>query len=375
METVAPFGYWPSPLSAEQAAAGKVSLSEISSDGTSVFWLESRPRDGGRVVLVRADAERAEDHSPPGVNIRSRVHEYGGGAWCLVPPLGAGGYAYVDAADQRVWLHRGGDEPPGALTPEPPTGERWAHGGLGASADGAWVVAVREVHDATPHPRRCLVALGTRRDNAGASVLARGHDFYGAPRLDAMAERLAVVVWDHPDMPWDQSAVVVIPLAPSVDASAGPSRLVAFGEPWTVEGGAGISVGQPAWQHDGSLGFISDRHGWWQPYVHSGRPDDLAPVALSEEAAEFHDPDWALGQSTMAELADGALVARMSSEGRDSVVCLKQPDRTPHTLAQPCVVVSSLCAHQDGIAYRRVSTFLRRFLHRFSESGPPLRVY
>jgi dipeptidyl aminopeptidase/acylaminoacyl peptidase len=350
MESVAPFGYWPSPLSAEQAAAGRVSLSEIASDGTSVYWLESRPLEGGRVVLVRAEGERVEDHSRPGVSIRSRVHEYGGGAWCLVPPLGPGGFAYVDATDQRVWLQRTTDEPPRALTAEPPAGERWAHGGLGASADGAWVVAVREVHDDSPRPNRCVVALGTRQENAGASVLAQGHDFYGAPRLDALTERLAVVVWDHPDMPWDQSAVVVIPLASEVDATTGTSGLSAAGEPWAVEGGPDISVGQPAWQRDGSLRFVTDRHGWWQPHRHSGNPDGGSPVALTTTRAEFHDADWALGQSTMAELADGGVVARMASDGRDSLVRL-EPDGTPRGVTQGCVVISSVCAHGDGVAY------------------------
>ena len=86
------------------------------------------------------------DLSAPDVSIRSRVHEYGGGACCLVPTLGSGVFAYVEASDQRVWLQRGTDDTARALTPEPPDGERWAHGGLGASADGVWVVAVREVH-------------------------------------------------------------------------------------------------------------------------------------------------------------------------------------------------------------------------------------
>jgi dienelactone hydrolase len=379
MDTVAAYGRWPSPLSAAQAAAGKVSLSEIASDGSSVYWLESRPAEGGRVVFVRAGGAGGEgagggaaggdvvDMTPVGVSIRSRVHEYGGGACCLVPQQGAGAFAYVDGGDEGVWLYRGAGGSPVALSGPPPPGERWAHGGLGASADGNWVVAVREVHGPGSGPRRSIVAFGTRTENGGESILAEGHDFYGAPRLDTTAQRLAMTVWDHPDMPWDRSAIVVTPLEVSVDEATGISRLVASGPSWDVESGQDVSVGQPAWQRDGRLRFVSDRLGWWQPYIHAGVPDGGPAVALTTVEAEFHGPDWALGQSTMAELSDGRVVARMTSEGRDTLVVIGPADQAhrsgsppapppgPHPpplpLPQPCVAISGVCAHGDGIAY------------------------
>jgi dipeptidyl aminopeptidase/acylaminoacyl peptidase len=319
-----------------------------------VYWLESRPEDGGRVVFVRAEGGSVVDLSPEGVSIRSRVHEYGGGACCLVPQHGPGAFAYVDAGDQRVWLHDGGSDGPIALSPDPPAGERWNHGGLDASADGDWVVAVREVHrdgNDAHRPWRGIVALGARPENAGESVLAEGHDFYGAPRLDPATRRLATVVWDHPDMPWDRSALTVTPLGRVVDPDGGPDRLVASGEPWTVEGGDAVSVGQPLWRREGGIFFVSDRRGWWQPYAHSGVPDGPPAVALTAVEAEFHGPDWALGQSTMAELASGALVARTTSAGRDSLVRLDTAELPPRPLPQPCVAISALCAHADGVAY------------------------
>jgi dienelactone hydrolase len=361
MDIVAAYGRWPSPLSAAQAAAGKVSLSEVASDGSSVYWLESRPAEGGRVVFVRADASAADAAGPcavdmtrEGVSIRSRVHEYGGGACCLVPQHGLGAFAYVDGGDEGVWLYGAAGDGPVALSGMPPAGERWAHGGLGASADGNWVVAVREVHGGGPAPQRSIVALGARPENAGESILAQGHDFYGAPRLDTRAQRLAMAVWDHPDMPWDRSAIVVTPLEVSVDRSTGTSRLVAAGPSWDVESGTDVSVGQPAWQRDGRLRFVSDRLGWWQPYVHAGVPDGGPAVALSAVEAEFHGPDWALGQSTMAELPDGRVVARLTSEGRDALVVIDPagpPDQPVRTLPQSCVAISSVCAHGVGIAY------------------------
>jgi dipeptidyl aminopeptidase/acylaminoacyl peptidase len=355
MDSVAAFGRWPSPLSAAQAAAGKVSLSDVSSDGDSLYWLESRPAEGGRVVCVRSDAAGIRDISPEGVSIRSRVHEYGGGGYCLVTGVAPGAFAYVDVVEQRVWLCAGEGMAPVALTGAPPPGERWAHGGLGASADGAWVVAVREMHDRDDgrRPRRCIVALGSGPDNSGESILAEGHDFYGAPRLDAAARRLATVVWDHPDMPWDRSAVVVTPLVVRADGPHGAARLVAAGEGWTIEAGEEISVGQPAWQRDGSLRYVSDRLGWWQPYVHPADGSSASAQPLTITQAEFHGPDWNLGQSTMVELSDGTVVARMTSAGLDTLVLIGSGDQPPpphRTVPQPCVGISGLCRHRDGVA-------------------------
>jgi dipeptidyl aminopeptidase/acylaminoacyl peptidase len=82
-------------------------------------------------------------------------------------------------------------------------------------------------------------------------------------------------------------------------------------------------------------------------------------VALTTAEAEFHGPDWALGQSTMVDLPDGRIVARMTSGGRDALVVIgpggqasrPAPRPAPHSIPQPCVAISGLCAHGDGIAY------------------------
>jgi dipeptidyl aminopeptidase/acylaminoacyl peptidase len=355
MSTVAPYGHWSSSLRAEDAAAGKVSLSELASDGTSLYWLESRPAEGGRVVLVRWDGGQVMDVSPGGVSVRSRVHEYGGGASCLVPGHGVGVFAYVDLPDQRVWLVESGRRDPTALSPEPPPGQFWAHGGLAASPDGDWVFAVREIRDSdSQSPRRAVVALGTRADNRGEAVLVQGHDFVGAPRVHPAGDRLATVVWDHPDMPWDASSVVVTPIAQIADVGTDGGRtLAAAGPSWTVAGGGDESVGQPQWRRDGGLWFVSDRHGWWQPYAHSGADDGQPPQRMTESAAEFHGPDWVLGQCTMAGIADGTLVARMTSEGTDSLVHFAANGTgTPwRPVSQPCTSITALCPHGNGVAY------------------------
>ncbi|HXY26836.1 MAG TPA: prolyl oligopeptidase family serine peptidase, partial [Acidimicrobiales bacterium] len=335
-------------------AAAKVSLSELRSDGAALYWLESRPAEAGRVVLVRAGDEGLSDHSPPEVSIRSRVHEYGGGAVCLVPRRASGAFAYVDQADQRVWFCDGPAGPGGAggadpvpLGAEPPDGELHRHGGLGTTSDGNWVLAVREVHgEGAARPSRRVVALSTRPELARESVLAEGHDFFGAPSVDRDGERLAVVVWDHPDMPWDASTLVVVPLTRTTGGD-----LVTAGPPWTVAGGPAESVGQPAWAADGSLRFVSDRNGWWQPWSHAGHAGAEAVVMVPPDlAGEWHGPDWVLGQGTMGELDDGTVVARVTRSGRDALVPLRPGRDLPEPLPLPCVSVSAVCAHGDGVA-------------------------
>ena len=118
---------------------------------------------------------------------------------------------------------------------------------------------------------------------------------------------------------------------------SGHPVLVPSVSPTTVAGWPGESVGQPAWHGNGALRSVSDSRGWWQPYVQAGRSESEDRRALADVDAEFHAPDWVLGQSTMAELADGTVVARMSAGGRDSVVAL-HPDpvaTAPDVLAPP----------------------------------------
>jgi dipeptidyl aminopeptidase/acylaminoacyl peptidase len=154
-------------------------------------------------------------------------------------------------------------------------------------------------------------------------------------------------------MPWDASSVVVAPLERGRDPASGAEVLAPAGPPSVIAGGSDESVGQPAWQGDGLLRFVSDRSGWWQPYRHSGQATGVPAVPLTDMAAEFHGPDWVLGISTMAEMPDGTLVARLSSQGRHSLVSLDPasgPAGTPRTIDQPCVSIAAVCAHGERIA-------------------------
>jgi dienelactone hydrolase len=340
-------------LTAAAAAAGRRSCSGLSSDGTWLYWLESRPEEAGRTVLVRAERDGLpEEVSPATVSLRSRVHEYGGGSYCLVPVGGTDpAIAYVDQADQRVWLHCPSSPAadPVALTPEPPVGQRWHHGDLRATADGRWVLAVRERHDGSGLIRDIVALAVAFPGPISVSVLCAGRDFFAAPRPDRTGQWLAWICWDHPDMPWDASELWVGDLVVGADgrlAMTGSRRVAGSRD----GGGAGDgeSVGQPLWCDDGSLVFASDADGWWQPWRWA---PGQAIERLCAEEAEFHAPDWALGQSSMAELPGGALACRRRRDGVDAVGFLRRGSGVFEPVAQPCVSVGALCVHDGGMAW------------------------
>jgi dipeptidyl aminopeptidase/acylaminoacyl peptidase len=203
-----------------------------------------------------------------------------------------------------------------------------------------------------------VVALSTRVAAPCASTLLDGHDFFGTPVAHPSGDRMAVVAWDHPDMPWDASLLLVVPLTRkdcSAHADQRPHDVLApTGAAMSVAGGSGESIGQPAWRRDGSLRFVSDRQGWWQPYLATGATSgrEAEPMLLAADEAEFHGPDWVLGQRTMAEQADGMLVARRTAAGQDGMVVIEAtPDAwSPKPVDQPCVAISALCAHRNGVA-------------------------
>ena len=165
------------------------------------------------------------------------------------------------------------------------------------------------------------------------------------PRPGPDGDRLAWLYWDHPNMPWDGCRLTVADL----DFS-GP--VPAVGPPAEVAGGDEESVGQPVWGPDGRLFFVSDRHGWWQPFcLESGAAETNR---LADEEADFHGPDWVLGQSTLVPLADGRLVCRVRREGTDAVVVVDGAARglggVTVEVVQPCVSISAIRAAAGGKA-------------------------
>ncbi len=292
MPSSAPYGSWKSPITTSLIVSGAVGLGQIALDGNDVYWVEMRPSEGGRMVIVRRRADgTTTDVTPPPYSVRTRVHEYGGGAFLV-----AGGTVFfVNFADQRLYRHEDGGEPQ-AITPEAPL--RYADGVFDARR--GRIICVREDHTGGGEPENCIVAF----DAAGPGpqeVLHSGSDFCAAPRLSPDGRSLAWLTWNHPNMPWDGTTLLV--------AECGPEGRL--GEPRMVAGGPDESVLQPLWSPDGDLYFVSDRNGWWNLYrLRSG---SVEPVVEME--AEFARPHWVFGAPAYAFFGDGRIFCSYVDRG------------------------------------------------------------
>jgi len=292
-----PYGSWPSPITAELVASRSTAYDAVQMTDRAVYWLEGRPWEDGRTVVVQWTAQEGRvDAVPPGFNVGTRVHEYGGGAYLV-----AGTTLLVSRLDDQRLYRLDEGRPPRPITPAPaiPATIRYADARL--TADRRLLICVRERHQEGEVINE-LAALPSD-GSAAPWVVAGGRDFYAAPRPSPDGRRLAWVTWDRPSMPWDGTDLWVADL--TADGRLGPARHVA--------GGPAESIVQPEWHPDGTLHFLSDRSGWWNLYRHR---DDRAEALLPMQA-EFADAPWELDYATYAFLADGRLACRYRQDGTD----------------------------------------------------------
>jgi dipeptidyl aminopeptidase/acylaminoacyl peptidase len=291
---VAPYGSWKSPISAEQLARGGVGLGELQTDGDAVLWLELRPAEGGRQVICRWEQGTITQLTPDGFNVRTRVHEYGGGAFLVHQ----GVVWFSNFADQRLYRQ---DPGPGQLvrpiTPETATPATLRYADACATPDGALLVCVRERHQDGEVINELVALPGD--GSADPWVIAGGRDFYASPRLSPDGRQLAWLEWDHPNMPWDGTELRVA----NAEVEGGALRLAA---PKLVAGGPDESIFQPSWSADGQLSFVSDRSGWWNLYRLADPGDGAEAELLAPMQAEFGQPQWLFGMTTYALLPDAS---------------------------------------------------------------------
>lgn len=296
--TVAPYGTWSSPIGAEMLASSAVGLSEPSLRDGVGYWLESRPTEGGRSVLMAGDPfSSPREITPAGFDVRTTVHEYGGGAYVV----DRGAVFFSNFADQR--LHRQGPGgTPVPITPETDGSERFADGGV--TPDGRWWIGVRERH---PSSRIAdvvneLVAVPTDGSTEPRTI-AGGRDFYAAPRVSPDRSKLSFLAWDLPSMPWDGCELFVAAL--SADAELGEPSLLAGRD-------SAESIWQPEWGPQGDLVFAGDRGGWWnlERIDPSGERAVLCPAE-----AEFGYPAWTLGARSFGFLGDGRIACAYDRGG------------------------------------------------------------
>jgi dipeptidyl aminopeptidase/acylaminoacyl peptidase len=313
---ILPYGSWPSPVSAAEVAESAPRIDGARFVGDDVWWGQTVPAERGRTTVM---SRTAGPLLPAPWDARSRVHEYGGGSWASTPGTDAApgdAIAFVEKADQRIWLRTRGAEP----RPLTPAGRGMRFGGLVWAA--GRLLAVRETHvDGVRVPRRDIVAVpvdGSAADDGSAvASLAAGSDFVAQPALSPDGTRLAWVAWNHPDMPWDRTEIRV--------AAPGAAD-------WTVVAGGADPSGrrraalQPEWDGDDLL-FLDDPDGRWNLF----RWRDGAATAVAPADADTGGPLWVLGERWYAPLDDGSILA-VRTNGSDELVLLTAEGGRPVAL-------------------------------------------
>ncbi len=269
MPHTAPYGSWTSVVSTDLFTSSSVGLVGGCVDGEDVYWVESHASQGGRASLWRLAADGSRTELTPDHYVRSTVHEYGGGAFSVADGVAV----FVAFPSQVVHVVEAG-QPPRPITSE----GTFRYGGLVVVPEQRALYAVREDHSESDIDcTNVLVRLDLDGDNSdGGTVIASGSDFYSQPAVSEQG-LLAWFEWDHPDMPWDATRLVI---------SAGDGSRARV-----IAGGAEESAIYPAWAPDGALLFCSDRTGFWNLY----RWDGEQALALHEDPYDCCGAPWIFG--------------------------------------------------------------------------------
>lgn len=325
---VIPYGSWKSPITSDLIVAGTVGVGQIALDGNDIYWVEMRPSEGGRYAIVKhtSDGDR-RDVTPEGFNVRTRVHEYGGGAFAV----SEGTVYFSNFTDQRIYRQPPGGEPQ-PLTPE----GKMRYADYAIDAQRNRLICVREDHSSAAEPLNTLVSVSAE-NGADVRVLVAGEDFYSTPRLSPDGGTLCWLSWNHPNMPWDGTELWVAQV--NADGSLGNSEKVA--------GGVDESIFQPQWSPDGTLYFVSDRSGWWNLYRWTG--DRVEP--LCEMAAEFGVPHWVFGMSTYGFAASDRIVCAYTERGNWHLATLDTTTGSLQAIEVPYTSMSSVQVAGDRLAF------------------------
>lgn len=339
-KTATPYGSWKSPVTSELIVADSVSIGDIALHGDDIYWTEMRPADNARSVIVRRAPDGAtHDITPSEYSARTRVHEYGGGAFCVSGAAeGSSAIYFSNFSDQRIYkqtVSSSGDVgAPQPLTPE--IAMRYADGEVCERRN--ILVCVREDHSSSWREAvNTIVVIDLER--GGSRALVSGASFYSNPRISPDGSTLAWLSWNHPNMPWDGCELWVAELLE--DGSLGEQRLVA--------GGANESIFQPSWSPAGALHFVSDRTGWWNIYRAAADFSSVEAVCVME--AEFGKPAWVFGLSTYGFASEKRIICTYTQGGEWHVGDIDIASGALMTVPTPFTAIGALHVNTQHVAF------------------------
>jgi dipeptidyl aminopeptidase/acylaminoacyl peptidase len=336
---IAPYGSWQSPITSDLIVSETVRLSDVALDGRDIYWMEMRPSEGGRYVIVRYTPDRQiTDITPADFNVRTRVHEYGGRSFAVDKT----NIYFSNYSDQHIYRQTPQSDPERITSG---AGLRFAD--IIVDRRRHSLICVCEDHsEQQAEPENKLIRLDLADDGepGGQSIrtLASGSDFYASLSLSPDGSQLAWLSWNHPNMPWDGTELWI-------------GRLAEDGTLINVEkvaGGTDESIFQPQWSPDGTLYFVSDRTGWWN--IYRWEEDQIQPILLKE--AEFGMPQWLFGMSTYAFESKQRLICAYTQKGSwqladiDLATDQYQVIETPYTEIAYLRAASGLAVFVGGAA-------------------------
>ncbi|KAF9622679.1 hypothetical protein IFM89_032600 [Coptis chinensis] len=286
-----PYGSWKSPITADIVSSGGKSLAGLALDGHDrLLWVESRPNESGREVLVREGEKEGDepiDVVPKSFQVKTTNQEYGGRGFSVSGDT----IVFSNYEDQRLYKLLIGDSSPVPITPDyggPVV--RYADGVLDSRFN-RYITVMEDTRTSIENPTATIAAFKlSNEDIQEAKALVSGNDFYAFPRLDSKGERLVWVEWSHPNMHWDKAELWVGYI--SKDGDVYKRICVAGGDSTLLE-----SPTEPKWSPKGELFFITDRHsGYWNINKWIEKENEVIPVCSLD--AEFTRPLWSFGISS-----------------------------------------------------------------------------
>ncbi|GCE10613.1 S9 family peptidase [Tengunoibacter tsumagoiensis] len=343
---IAPYGAWRSPVTTDLIVSDFIRLTMTAVEGEESYWIEGRPSEGGRYVIMhRAPDGTIATLTPDGFNVRTRVHEYGGGDFAVHNGI----LYFANYSDQRLYRQVPGEEPV-AITPETPALLRYAS--LVFDPLRNRLLCVCEDHrDSEREAINTLVSIAL--DGQGDDVittLQAGNDFYSSPALSPDGQHLAWLTWNHPNMPWDGCEL----WSADFDAQG------ALQDCQQIAGGPQESIFQPQWSPDGVLYFVSDRTGWWNLYRY--RDGNVEPFVQME--AEFGFPQWLFHMSSYAFVSAERIICRYSDAQGTHLADVETDTGSLTSIQLPYTAITEVRANAQQILLMAASSTVVKELVR-----------
>jgi len=312
MNKKVPFVDWEPAITPEGVFSDFIGLNELLVAGKRTYWLEQRPVERGRGVVVQRDEDGVvSDITPQGFNVRTRVHEYGGGAYTVYKDV----IYFVNFDDQRIYHQSKDNDEVVALTPlTNEDGSLGKYAALTVSPDGTKLLFVYEKEYSDKGNANFLAVLDlAAKGISEPKIIARGSDFYADPIFSPTGKEVAWLQWNHPDMPWDSTELMI--------GSFGDNALL-HNEKKIADGG---SICFPRFDSEGRLYYVMDKlvdielnsANWWNLYRYTNMVEQI-----TAEQAEFGEPHWVFGQSNYDFLPNNRIIAKMVKDGADSLVVI-----------------------------------------------------